>query len=229
MRLAESVRIGGKLALAIGFVCSNLVFSSSLSYFSGYQGSSFGASTTSDPFSSQNVPLTPAVSMVSTPAVLLGSTATSSSTAGLSTSYGFSTPAAQGSSSTSTAVSSTSSATMFSVMSGSSVTPQATSFSASASGTPAQTTSTLGATGLFLYSAPAGSPNTSMTIPATQVASSGFLFGQTFTGPVAVKSNVNVSAASLRLDPSGNPEPSTWVSMSVGLAFVLFKLRRRET
>ena len=41
MRLTEAVRIGGRLALVIGFVCVNLVFGDSLNYYYGYSNASF--------------------------------------------------------------------------------------------------------------------------------------------------------------------------------------------
>jgi hypothetical protein len=65
MRLTEAVRIGGRLALVIGFVFVNLVFGDSLNYYYGYSNASFGVQQAVDPFTAQNVSFTPQVALVS--------------------------------------------------------------------------------------------------------------------------------------------------------------------
>jgi len=102
MRLAEAVRIGGRLALVIGFVLANLVFGNSLSYYYGYSSADFGSSQSADAFASQNVNFTPQVSMVTSQNQDSNSFAqTAAASAALSTGgftvlanvYGYSTPA----------------------------------------------------------------------------------------------------------------------------------------
>ncbi len=229
MRLAETVRIGGKLALGFGFVWSSLVFGTSLSYFTGYQSTSFGVSQASDPFSAQNVPFTPSVSMVS------GSTVASTPTGGtasgvLTGSYGFST-APQSTSPTSTPASNTPAATTFFVLSGGGT----GSFGAPAN-VPAATVPTGSVptgSNFYVYATAPSVLNSNLNTPALtgQVLTGGYIFGQTpvSIGAVAVKSNVSVTlAATNAANALAMPEPSTWMSMGMGLAFVLFKFRRNK-
>ena len=99
MELAETVRIGGKLAVVIGFLSLNLIFSNSVTYYYGYSNAPFGVPATSDPFAKQNVSFTPQVPMVSSPTQSLnyaGSVPSSAATPSyslLANVYGYSTPA----------------------------------------------------------------------------------------------------------------------------------------
>jgi hypothetical protein len=81
MRLSEAVRIGGKLALGIGFVVTNLVMGNSLNYYYGYSSANFGAAQSIDALGSQNVTFTPQVSMVSSQIQSQDSNSSSASTA----------------------------------------------------------------------------------------------------------------------------------------------------
>lgn len=65
MRLSDAVRVGGRLALVIGFVVMNLVFGNSLSYYYGYSSAEFGNQPGTDALASQNVSFTPQVGLVS--------------------------------------------------------------------------------------------------------------------------------------------------------------------
>lgn len=103
MRLTQAVRIGGKLALLSGFVCLNLVFGNSLSYYFGYNATTFGVSQSADPFTAQNVNFTPSAPMVSSsttnnnssPWALAGTSSTSvgSGFGSVVSAYGYSVPA----------------------------------------------------------------------------------------------------------------------------------------
>jgi hypothetical protein len=64
MRLETIVRVGGIAILGIVGMSANMMFADTLSYFYGYSNPNFGIYQGADALSSQNISLTPQVSMV---------------------------------------------------------------------------------------------------------------------------------------------------------------------
>ncbi len=235
MRLAETVRIGGRLALLIGFATSNLVFSDTLSYFYGYTSANFGVTAASDPFGKQNVSFSAPVSMTSAASVVpTVSYASVSGTTPLATSYSVSSPAA----STSTAAGGFAT-NYYAPFAGFGASP------AAYTAPPAAVPQSAGAfsTGVMLFA-----PEQTTTVAAISTSSSmtpalgsgGFLYGgfslfsatprvaDQLVGPVASKTTgPSLAPTRVSLAPDAAPEPSTWISMTAGLGLLLFKLRRR--